>query len=257
MAQDVCVAVRAGDRARLAAIAADRSRPQKHLQRARTVLLPADRLTLAEVARRAGVSRPAVWRRQARYAQAGVDGLLHDKTRPPGRAPVPTGTVAKVLALTCSEPLGQATHWTGRAMAQGEVEDEPQHEHQLDRRIRIPRLAAGRGPPRGLPSGLGGLVHPGRRVAAPLRPGLVPPPVPDPVPGLRDTVAASGVVLERHARERSGPAADRCIGTTSGGSLHQRRCLSRSCCPARSGGSPGRRTSARRAARAAGSRTRR
>jgi hypothetical protein len=47
-----------------------------------------------------------------------VDGLLHDKTRPPGRAPVPTATVAKVLALTCSEPRGQATHWTGRAMAQ-------------------------------------------------------------------------------------------------------------------------------------------
>ena len=25
--------------------------------------------------------------------------------------------VAKVLALTCSEPPGEATHWTGRAMA--------------------------------------------------------------------------------------------------------------------------------------------
>jgi transposase len=70
-----------------------------------------------QVAHHAGVSRPAVWRWQRRYADAGVDGLLRDKTRPPGKQPVPTATVAKVLALTCAEPPGEATHWTGRAMA--------------------------------------------------------------------------------------------------------------------------------------------
>src|SRR5207248_4932372 len=58
-----------------------------------------------------------VWRWQRRYAEEGVDGLLHDKTRPPGTAPVPMTTVAKVLALTCAEPPGETTHWTGRAMA--------------------------------------------------------------------------------------------------------------------------------------------
>jgi len=118
MGQNVCVIVDAGGRARLAAISADRNRPQKHVQRARIILLSADRLPVAEVARQAAASRPAVWRWQVRYAQAGVDGLLRDKTRPPGRAPIPTATVAKVLALTCSAPRGQATHWTGRAMAQ-------------------------------------------------------------------------------------------------------------------------------------------
>jgi len=30
---------------------------------------------------------------------------------------VPTATVARVLALTCAEPPGETTHWTGRAMA--------------------------------------------------------------------------------------------------------------------------------------------
>lgn len=85
MAQDVCV---------IAAITADRNRPQKHIQRARIVLLSADRFSVAEVARQAAASRPAVWRWQARYAQAGVDGLLRDKTRRPGRAPMPTATVA-------------------------------------------------------------------------------------------------------------------------------------------------------------------
>jgi hypothetical protein len=44
-----------------------------------------------------------------------VEGLLRDKTRPPGKRPVPIETVNKVLALTCSKPPGEMTHWTGRA----------------------------------------------------------------------------------------------------------------------------------------------
>jgi transposase len=117
MAQTTCVIPSAEDRARLAAIIGDRRRPLKHVQRARIVLLSADRLSVAEVARRVGVSRPAVWRWQQRYGEQGIDGLLRDKTRPPGRAPLPAASVAKVLALTCSEPPGEATHWTGRAVA--------------------------------------------------------------------------------------------------------------------------------------------
>src|SRR5436305_2153337 len=117
MAQTVSVIVSAEERVRLAAIVGDRSRPLKHVQRARIVLHSADRLPVLEVAHRASVSRPAVWRWQRRYAEEGVEGLLHDKTRPPGTAPVPMTTVAKVLALTCAEPPGETTHWTGRAMA--------------------------------------------------------------------------------------------------------------------------------------------
>src|SRR5438874_8603796 len=117
MAQTVSVIVSAEERVRLAAIVGDRSRPLKHVQRARIVLHSADRLPVLEVARRSSVSRPAVWRWPRRYAEEGVEGLLHDKTRPPGTAPVPMTTVAKVLALTCAEPPGETTHWTGRAMA--------------------------------------------------------------------------------------------------------------------------------------------
>ncbi len=117
MAQTVCVIITAEERALLAAIVGDRSRPLKHVQRARIVLHSADRLPVLEVARRVSISRPAVWRWQRRYAEEGVDGLLHDKTRPAGTAPVPMTTVAKVLALTSAEPPGETTHWTGRAMA--------------------------------------------------------------------------------------------------------------------------------------------
>jgi len=117
MAQTVCVLLDATGAARLAAIASDRSRPLKHTQRARIVLLSAERLSVQDVARRAGVSRPAVWRWQRRYAEAGAEGLLRDKTRPPGTPPHSTETVAEVLALTGSEPPGEVTHWTGRAVA--------------------------------------------------------------------------------------------------------------------------------------------
>jgi transposase len=117
MAQTVCSFLSAEDRQRLAAILADRNRPQKHAARVRIILHSAARLDVAEVARRAGISRPAVWRWQQRFAEAGVDGLLRDKTRQPGKPRTPAATVQRVVALTCAEPPGEATHWTGRMMA--------------------------------------------------------------------------------------------------------------------------------------------
>jgi transposase len=117
MAQSVCLRIPAADRARLEAIVADRNRPQKHVARARLVLLSADRLDVATVARRAGVGRPAVWRWQRRYAEEGADGLLRDKTRKPGKVSLGDEAARRVVAMTCAEPPGEATHWTGRAMA--------------------------------------------------------------------------------------------------------------------------------------------
>jgi len=117
MAQTVCSFLSAGDRQRLAAIVADRNRPQKHVARAWIILHSAERLDVAEVARRTGLSRPAVWRWQQRFAEAGVDGLLRDKTRQPGKPRTPDATVQRVVALTCAAPPGEATHWTGRMMA--------------------------------------------------------------------------------------------------------------------------------------------
>ena len=39
------------------------------------------------------------------------------ETRKPGKAPLSAETVTKVLALPGTEPPGEATHWTGRAVA--------------------------------------------------------------------------------------------------------------------------------------------
>jgi len=71
MAQTVCILLGNEDRLRLAAIAGDRNRPQKHVQRARIVLLSGDRLPVLAVARQTAVSRPAVWRWQPALCRAG------------------------------------------------------------------------------------------------------------------------------------------------------------------------------------------
>jgi transposase len=105
------------DRNRLQAIVDDRNSPQKHVWRARIVLATADGLGTAAIMRTAGVSKTAVWRWQARFMEAGVEGLLRDKTRP-ARVPKLADEVAeRIVALTLSEPPGETTHWTGRVMA--------------------------------------------------------------------------------------------------------------------------------------------
>ena len=89
----------------------------KHVQRAQVILLSAERLPVLEIAKRVGVSRPMVWRWQQRFAEEGIEGLLRDKTRPPGIPPVPQAKVHAVVERTLREPPGAVTHWTGRAMA--------------------------------------------------------------------------------------------------------------------------------------------
>ena len=117
MAQTVCVILSMSDRQMLEAIVAERNRPHKHVERARVVLAVAERGPVLPVATRLGVSRPMVWRWQQRFAEEGADGLLRDKTRKPGKPPILAETVARVVALTCTDPPHEATHWTGRAMA--------------------------------------------------------------------------------------------------------------------------------------------
>jgi hypothetical protein len=86
---------------------------QTHPARPHHIVLSAKRLTIQDVASQAGVSRHTVWRWRRRFAEEGVEGLLRNKTRPPGTSPHSTRTVAQVLALTCSEPPLEVTNWTG------------------------------------------------------------------------------------------------------------------------------------------------
>ncbi len=118
MRTGITVEVSAADRARLDAVVADRNSPQKHVWRAEIVLLTADGLGTMEIARRSGMSKPCVWRWQERFMLEGVDGLLHDTTRPSRIPPLPQAAIDQVVALTATEPPGETTHWTGPTMAE-------------------------------------------------------------------------------------------------------------------------------------------
>src|ERR1700737_2694230 len=105
------------DRLRREAIVADRSAPQKHVWRANVILATADGCGTAEIMRRSGKSKPVVWTWQARFMAEGVEGLLRDKSRKPGKPPLPPNTVQRVVDLALGPPPGESTHWTGRELA--------------------------------------------------------------------------------------------------------------------------------------------
>jgi len=118
MRKGIGIEVTVADRARLEAIVADRNRRQKHVERARIVLLTAAGVGTVAIRRQVGCAKVTVWRWQERFMAEGVDGLLRDRSRPPGKAPLPTTVVDRVVELTLGEPPGEATQWTGRAMAE-------------------------------------------------------------------------------------------------------------------------------------------
>src|SRR6266508_6882278 len=107
MRAGIVVNVTRDDRRRLEAIVADRSAPQKHVWRALIILATADGCGTAEIMRRSGKAKPVVWRWQARFMAEGVDGLLRDKTRKPGKPPLPAHTVQLIVDLVTGPPPGE------------------------------------------------------------------------------------------------------------------------------------------------------
>jgi transposase len=113
----ISITMKPSDRKRLKAILADRNAPQKHVWRAKIVLLSSKALGTNEIMRRTGKSKTCVWRWQERFMEEGVAGLLRDKTRPSRVAPLGPDVAERVVALTLGEPPGEATNWTGPMMA--------------------------------------------------------------------------------------------------------------------------------------------
>lgn len=117
MRTGISIRVSASDQKQLERTIRDPKSPQKHVWRAQIVVLTAAGHGTVEIMRRTGKSKTCVWRWQERFMQEGVDGLLRDKTRPPGTAPIDAERVNKIVALTLQPPPHEATHWTLRAMA--------------------------------------------------------------------------------------------------------------------------------------------
>ena len=105
------------DRVGLQSIIRDRNSPQKHVWRARIIVLTADGEGTTAVMRAVGKGKTVVWRWQERFMHEGVEGLTRDKTRPSRIPPLPPETVDRVVALTNQAPPDEASHWTASAMA--------------------------------------------------------------------------------------------------------------------------------------------
>ena len=116
MRTGICFTVSSEERSRLEAIISNPSSPQKHVWRCRIVLLSADGLGTTSIMAATVKSKTCVWRWQERFMVEGVEGLLREKTRPPGTPKTPDEKVAEVIRLTHEPPPHEATHWTIRAM---------------------------------------------------------------------------------------------------------------------------------------------
>ncbi|GAB3136887.1 IS630-like element ISMsm5 family transposase [Micromonospora sonneratiae] len=107
--------LRPGDGARLRVLTRSSTAPAGHVQRARMVLLAAEGVSNAEIARRVGMTRQTVISWRARYASGGIDALA-DLPRS-GRPPV-IDEATVVTATLNPPPSGLAvTHWSARLLA--------------------------------------------------------------------------------------------------------------------------------------------
>ncbi len=110
--------VSAEQRDELLTMARSTGRPHRVVVQAKALLLAAEGVANAEIARRCEVDDDAVRRWRARFEQQGPTGVgVIAKGR--GRKPsLPPGTVAEVLRLTHQErPADGSTHWSTRTMA--------------------------------------------------------------------------------------------------------------------------------------------
>ena len=113
----LCLVASAVDRAQLETLVANGRTPQKTALRARIVLMLVNRDKPAHVAHTLGLSRMRVRLWTQRYVARGVPGLLHDATRPPGRAPLSAERIAVIVEMTLRSKPAHATQWSTRTMA--------------------------------------------------------------------------------------------------------------------------------------------
>src|SRR6185369_2663480 len=104
-------------RYKLEAVVANRNSPQKHVWRAKIILLTADGCGTAEVMQATGKAKTVIWRWQERFREHGAAGLWRDKTRLSRIPPLSPEVMERVVAMTLAGTPPAASHWTGSAMA--------------------------------------------------------------------------------------------------------------------------------------------
>jgi transposase len=90
---------------------------QKYAERLQTVLLRARGKGTAEIADFLGIHQSTVSLYINRYNALGIDSLLHDKTRKPGKEPISQDVKNEICRLVCNENPKDETHWSCRTLA--------------------------------------------------------------------------------------------------------------------------------------------
>ena len=105
MRAGIVVNVTRADRRRLEAIIVNRSAPQKHVWRAAIILATAEGCGTAEIMRRSVVHACGMVVAGTVHGR-GRRGSTRDKTRAPGKKPLPAATVQNVVDLALGPPRG-------------------------------------------------------------------------------------------------------------------------------------------------------
>src|ERR1700719_4759580 len=101
------------DRSVLEAVVANRNSAQKHVWRAKIVLMTADGYGTVEIMLATGKAKTVIWRWQERFQDEGAAGLWRDKTRPSRIPPLGPEGAERGVALTLAGPPPTASPWTG------------------------------------------------------------------------------------------------------------------------------------------------
>jgi Homeodomain-like domain len=121
MRKGVEVRLGPGDREWLEAVIGSGNSPQKHVWRARIVLLSADGIGTMAIQRQTGKGKPTIWRWQARFMAEGVkacgeyrrvgyvggSALIGAVIRPPGCAMLTLAANSTAAARRCRGPDGR------------------------------------------------------------------------------------------------------------------------------------------------------
>ena len=105
------------DRKRLGEIVADATSAKRHETRARIILMTADGAGTTEIMKLLRTNKSTVWRWQKRFEEEGIEGLIRDRPRKPGKQPTSAESIAAVIDKTCRERPRDGPFWTAKEMA--------------------------------------------------------------------------------------------------------------------------------------------
>jgi transposase len=85
--------------------------------RLQTVINRAEGRSTNEIALVLGIDHNSVSNYVKRYNEGGIEALLRDKTRKPGKAPIPEELKDKITQCVCKEKPNDASHWSTRELS--------------------------------------------------------------------------------------------------------------------------------------------